>query len=132
MTRAPDIEVFYDGQCPICRWEVRLYSRMDKNARVCWTDIEKLLPEDLPRGKTRGDLLGKFHVRDLNGATAGENASQDWFVGVDAFARIWKVLPALRYFAGLFSVPGIRQLTMLAYRIFLKWQSWHRKRRVKP
>jgi predicted DCC family thiol-disulfide oxidoreductase YuxK len=129
MIATPEIEVFYDGGCPICRWEVRLYSRMDKIDLIQWTDIENLLPENLPAGKTREDLLGRFHARDLDEKEAGDSMAQPWYIGVDAFSRIWRMLPGLRYFAFLFSVPGIRQLTMLAYRIFLKWQSWHRRRR---
>lgn len=129
MIASPDIEVFYDGQCPVCIWEVRLYARMDKAGRVRWTDIGGLALDDLPVGKTHDELLGRFHVRDLKTPAADDLTSQSWHMGVDAFARIWRVLPGLHYFAGLFSVPGIRQLTMLAYRLFLKWQSWHRSRR---
>ena len=110
-----EIEVFYDGGCPVCRWEVRQYRRMDKANKIKWTEIETLALKDLPEGKTSEDLLGRFHVRDL--------------VGVDAFARIWRVLPKLRYFAGIFSLPGIRQLAMIGYRLFLKWQKWDRSRR---
>lgn len=128
MTLTPEIEVFYDGDCPVCRWEVRLYDRMDQRGAVLWTDIGGLEPDDLPRGKTQADLLGRFHVRDV--ATQDHGGPQEpWFIGVDAFARIWRVLPGLRYCAGLFRVPGIRQLTMVAYRLFLKWQGWHRRRR---
>jgi len=124
-----DIEVFYDGECPVCRWEVRLYSRMDKLGKIRWTDIGRLAPEDLPAGKVHEDLLGRFHVQDLETPGARQRTSQPWHIGVDAFARIWRVLPGLRYFAGLFSIPGIRQLTMLAYRAFLQWQRRHRRRR---
>lgn len=128
MTPSPEIEVFYDGDCPVCRWEVRLYDRMDQRGAVLWTDIGALAPDDLPPGKTQADLLGRFHVRDV--ATQDHGGPQEpWFIGVDAFARIWRVLPGLRYIAGLFRVPGIRQLTMVAYRLFLKWQGWHRRRR---
>lgn len=126
MVSTARIEVFYDGGCPICVWEVKLYRHMDKAALIRWTAIETLLPSDLPTGKTQDELLGRFHVRDL---TLDMSGSETWYIGVDAFARIWRVLPGLKYFAGLFSLPGIRQLTMLAYKGFLKWQSWHRKRR---
>lgn len=130
MIAPPDIEVFYDGQCPVCIWEVRLYGRMDTAGRVRWTDVGGLAPEELPAGKTHDALLGRFHVRDLEAATVDDPVVQSWHMGVDAFARIWRVLPGLHYFAGLFRVPGIRQLTMVAYRLFLKWQSWHRRRRA--
>ncbi len=129
MSYSPEIEVFYDGHCPVCRWEVRLYSRMDKQQRIKWTDIEILSAHDLPAGKTREDLLGRFHVRDINPPQMSGATEPPWFIAVDAFARIWRVLPGLRRFAFIFSVPGIRQLAMVGYRVFLKWQSWHRRRR---
>lgn len=119
---APQIEVFYDGECPICAWEVALYGRMDKVAKIEWTAVEGLSDAALPVGKSRAELLGKFHVR--------ERGSADWHIGVDAFARIWRALPGLRHLAFLFSVPGIRQLAKGGYVIFLRWQRWHRKRRV--
>ena len=122
--KSKKIEVFYDGDCPVCRWEIRLYDRFDKSANIVWTDIETLPDDALPTGKTRTDLLGKFHVRELE-----SEPSQIWHIGVDAFARIWRALPGFRHFAFLFSLPIIRQLTMVAYRLFLKWQSWDRRRR---
>jgi len=122
MEKSAQIDVFYDGGCPICRWEVDLYSRMDRAGQILWTDIEALSDDALPRGKTREDLLGKFHVR--------ETQIQDvWHIGVDAFARIWQALPGLRHIAFLFRLPVIRQAAMISYRLFLKWQSWHRRRR---
>lgn len=121
MTATPHIDVYYDGGCPICRWEVELYGKMDRAGQIRWTDIEALSDEALPTGKTREDLLGRFHVRDI--------AETEWHIGVDAFARIWRALPGLRHAAWLFSVPGLRQITQLAYRLFLRWQSWHRRSR---
>lgn len=122
MKAAPQINVYYDAECPICNGEVRLYSRMDKTERIQWIRISDLSEAQLPSGKTREDLLGKFHAREIS-----PQPDEIWHIGVDAFARIWKALPGLRHLAFLFRVPGIRQITMLAYRLFLKWQSWHRK-----
>ncbi|MEM1377324.1 MAG: DUF393 domain-containing protein [Pseudomonadota bacterium] len=113
------LEVFYDGGCPICRFEVNLYDKHDKADVIDWVDIEDLSDVQLPKDKSRDDLLGKFHVRDETG----------WHIGVDAFARIWRSLPVWRRFAFIFSVPGIRQLAEIGYRLFLKWQGWHRKSR---
>ncbi len=122
MNPSPKVNVYFDGGCPICRWEVDLYARMDKANNIIWTDIESLTDAALPDGKTREDLLGKFHAQEK-----GEGGT--WHIGVDAFARIWKALPGLRHIAFVFRLPIIRQAAMLAYRIFLKWQSWHRRRR---
>lgn len=118
------IEVFHDGDCPICQLEIRFYDRIDRAGRIRWTDILELSAAELPPGKKRDELLGKFHVRDLPAKTGDH-----WFTGVDAFARIWRELPGFKWFAWIFSVPGIRQLAQLAYLGFLRWQAGHRATR---
>lgn len=117
----PVIEVFYDGDCPVCRIEVGYYGRVDRAGRIAWVDVTALSDAELPAGKRRDELLGRFHVREIGGGA--------WYVGVDAFARIWRELPRWRHFAFLFSVPGLRGLAELGYRGFLRWQRWHRARR---
>ncbi|MEM5495378.1 DUF393 domain-containing protein [Hoeflea sp. AS16] len=114
------LSVWYDGDCPVCRQEVALYSRIDRNRAIEWIDIVALADSALPAGKTRDDLLGRFHARQANGP---------WRTGVDAFTAIWDQLPVLRRLAFLFRTPGIRQLVELGYRGFLKWQRHHRARR---
>jgi len=120
----PNIEVFHDGDCPICRFEIAFYGKIDRQNRIRWTDIIEQKDEALPVGKTRATLLGKFHVREL---PIQENPV--WFTGVDAFQRIWRELIVFKWFAWIFSVPGLRQLAELAYRGFLGWQSRHRQKR---
>ena len=124
MKESPKLEVFHDGGCPVCRLEIDFYERLDKSGLIRWTDILDTPEKDLPAGKSRETLLGKFHVRDL---PPRENAH--WHTGVDAFARIWRELPVFRYFAWLFRVPLLRQLAQLAYLGFLRWQAWHRSSR---
>ena len=114
------IEVFYDGDCPICRFEVRLYRRMDRARRIAWIDIERLADADLPPDRTRESLLKRFHVRDAAGG---------WHMGVDAFARIWRELPWLRRLAWVFRTPVLRQAAQALYRLFLAWQARDRARR---
>ena len=118
------LEVFFDGDCPVCRMEVRFYRRLDRAGRIDWTDILALADKELPAGKSRDDLLGRFHVRETGAHQVG-----GWHIGVDAFARIWRELPGFRYFAWLFSVPGVRQAAKVAYVGFLRWQVRDRARR---
>jgi len=115
------LSVWYDGDCPFCRQEVALYSRVDRDERIEWIDIVALADSQLPAGKSREDLLGKFHAREADGP---------WQIGVDAFAAIWKKLPVLKWFAFVFRLPIIRQIAQLAYLGFLKWQRHHRARRT--
>lgn len=114
------IDVFYDGECPVCQMEVRYYRRIQEGDTIRWIDILQLDDDELPDGKTREGLLGKFHVREADGS---------WHVGIDAFARIWRNLPGWRHFSFLFRVPVLRQAAGAGYRGFLKWQRWHRRHR---
>ena len=114
------LSVWYDGACPVCRQEVALYRRIDRDDLISWVDIVALADNELPVGKSREDLLGKFHARAADGP---------WQIGVDAFAAIWQRLPVLKWFAFVFRLPVIRQSAQLAYLGFLKWQRRHRDRR---
>lgn len=115
------LSVWYDGDCPVCRQEVALYRRIDRDDLITWIDIVALADNELPVGKTRQDLLGKFHARAADGP---------WQIGVDAFAAIWQRLPVLKWFAFVFRLPIIRQIAQIAYLGFLKWQRHHRARRA--
>ena len=115
------LAVSYDGNCPVCRQEVALYRRIDRDARIDWIDIVALADGQLPEGKSREDLLGRFHAREGDGP---------WRIGVDAFAAIWRQLPGLRWGAFLFRTPLVRQAAQLAYLGFLSWQRRHRARRA--
>ncbi|WP_340161366.1 DUF393 domain-containing protein [uncultured Hoeflea sp.] len=115
------LSVWYDGDCPVCRQEVALYRRIDRDDLITWIDIVALADSELPVGKTRQDLLGKFHARAADGP---------WQIGVDAFAAIWQRLPVLKWFAFVFRLPIIRQIAQIAYLGFLKWQRHHRARRT--
>jgi predicted DCC family thiol-disulfide oxidoreductase YuxK len=113
---------FYDGGCPVCRLEVRHYQRIGGDV-VEWVDLCALPDADLTQrsnGKSREDLLGAMHVRD----------GDTWRIGVDAFPALWARMPGWRRFTWLFRVPGARPLAGVGYRLFLRWQRWHRARRV--
>lgn len=114
------LTVYFDGECPICKLEVAFYQRRDKFRLITWLDITQLTADQLPRGRNRSDLLGKFHATERDG---------QWHIGVDAFHAVWRRLPLFSHFAWLFKTPIIRQGANLAYRGFLFWQQRHRKRR---
>ena len=120
-TSEKQLTIFYDGECPICRMEVNYYERLDRSDALVWQDICELSDAQLPTGKTREVLLGKFHVQEPTG---------DWHVGVDAFSAIWTRLPVFRRLAWIFRTPGLRQIAELGYRGFLAWQRRHRQKRI--
>lgn len=129
MKNLTPLTVWYDGECPVCRQEVALYSRMDRHDLINWVDIGALDDTELPPGKSRDDLLGRFHTRPQSAGSDRPDNKDGYLIGVDAFAAIWQRLPWLRRGAFLFHTPGIRQLAKLGYLGFLKWQRGHRARR---
>lgn len=114
------LTVFYDGECPICDFEVAFYKRRDKCQLITWLDINQLTDGQLPQGKSRSDLLGRFHTIGRDG---------HWRIGVDAFHAIWQRLPLFCRLAWLFKTPITRQIAHVAYRVFLTWQQRDRRRR---
>jgi len=50
--RAPQLELFWDGGCPLCEKEISYYKTLDTESLVRWTDIDST-PEALtPHGVT--------------------------------------------------------------------------------
>ena len=58
-----DIEVFYDGDCPLCTREVRLLRRLDKRKRIRFVDIaaEGFAPASV--GVAWEALMDRIHAR---------------------------------------------------------------------
>lgn len=118
---APELTVYYDGSCPLCRREIALYRRQRGAERLAWHDLSAGAP-------TGPDLscaaaLRRFHVRDAQGRLHS---------GAAGFARLWRSLPGWRALGWLAAVPPISWLLELAYRGFLplrpRLQRWARAR----
>jgi predicted DCC family thiol-disulfide oxidoreductase YuxK len=107
---AGDIEVFYDGGCPVCLREVRVLRRLDRRGRVRFTDIDA--PEfQAPRpGPALDDLMARIHARVSDGT---------WVQGIEVFRRLYAAVG----FGPLVAVsrwPGISRLLDRAYAIFAR------------
>ncbi|MGJ3264994.1 MAG: thiol-disulfide oxidoreductase DCC family protein [Salinarimonas sp.] len=106
---APDVTVYYDGACPLCRAEIGHYARCRGAERVAFVDVSDEAADpgpDLPRSAA----LARFHVRDADGRLVS---------GAAGFARLWRVLPAWRPAAAIAGLPGVGTLLERAYRGFL-------------
>jgi 3-demethoxyubiquinol 3-hydroxylase len=57
----PEITVFFDGGCPLCRREVGIYQRASAGLAVYWQDVNRD-DVDLPSGLDRQAALARFHV----------------------------------------------------------------------
>lgn len=104
------VEVFYDGDCPLCQREIAMLKRKDRKERVRFTDIAGDGFEASDYGKTQQDLMAQIHGRSADG---------EWLIGVEVFRQVytaiglgWLVRPT-RWF-------GVRQGLDAAYRLFAK------------
>jgi predicted DCC family thiol-disulfide oxidoreductase YuxK len=102
--------VYYDGACPVCAREIRLYERRPGSEGFDWVDVAR--PEAaLGPGLTREAALARMHVRRADGTLVS---------GAAAFAEIWRGMPGLRWLGRLIAVPPFGALAELGYRGFLR------------
>ena len=75
-------EVFFDGDCPLCRREIALLRRLDRRGRLRFADIaDPAFDADL--GVSRGDLMRRIHGRGADGALVE---------GVEVFRRLYEAV----------------------------------------
>lgn len=85
MSTARTLEIFFDGECPLCRREVTLLERLDRRGRLVMTDIAA--PGFDARAATGLDfatLMGRIHGRAL--------PSGEILEGVEVFRRAYAAI----------------------------------------
>jgi predicted DCC family thiol-disulfide oxidoreductase YuxK len=106
MTPAPQLTVWYDGGCPLCRREIALYQRLDRAGRIAFVN----LASDAPCPIDRTLLLARFHAQE---------AGQPMVSGAQAFAALWRATPWFKPLGYLAKLPGVLALLERAYLWFL-------------
>ncbi len=102
-------KVFYDGSCPLCKREIQLYSKLDKEKEIEWFDVSKpesSIPVDVPRDQ----LLSRIHLLDSEGSLQ---------VGAAAFFYIWKKIPGWRWLGNLKKNKFVFIMAEVFYEVFL-------------
>jgi predicted DCC family thiol-disulfide oxidoreductase YuxK len=117
-TPAPSLTVYFDGACPLCTAEIRLYRRCRGADAIAWVDVSQDDPADL------GDLdrdaaRARVHVRDGRGRLTS---------GAAGFFTLWAHLPGWHRLAWLRHIPGVAWLAEGAYRMFLPLRPWIARR----
>ena len=114
-TSAWDVEVFYDGECPLCRREIAMLRRWDRRERVRFTDLTGAGFDPASIGKTMAELMAEIHGRLPNG---------ELIVGVEVFRRLYAAV-GLGWLVWPTRLPGVSHLLAFAYKVFaarrLKW-----------
>ncbi|HEY8566946.1 MAG TPA: DUF393 domain-containing protein [Beijerinckiaceae bacterium] len=104
---SPDLTVYYDGTCPLCRAEIDHYRRCEGAERLAFVDVATEAPGE---GLSRAQALARFHVRGPDGSLVS---------GAAAFARLWRGLPRWRWAGRLVAAPLVLPLAELAYKASL-------------
>lgn len=108
MPHTPDLTIFFDGSCPLCRREIAHYLRRDRAGRLAALDIATD-PAPLVRlGIAHDSAMAALHACDAQGRV---------LIGSDAFLAIWDRLPRWRRLsAALRVLPGARWVLERVYR----------------
>jgi len=104
----PELTVYFDGSCPLCRREIALYRRARGADMLSWVDVSVGAP--LGADLSCDAAMRRFHVREASGRL---------FSGGAAFARLWRALPAWRFLGWCMAWPPMSWMLELAYRAFL-------------
>jgi predicted DCC family thiol-disulfide oxidoreductase YuxK len=111
---ACDIEVFYDGGCPLCAREIRMLRRLDRGNRIRFVDIAAAGFDAQAVGVPLEALLARIHGRLPDGTLVE---------GVEVFRRLYGAV-GFRRLVAVSRWPGIAALLDFAYRLFAR----HRQR----
>lgn len=109
-TQSWEIEVFFDGGCPLCHREINFMKRRDRQGTIKFTDIDTndFHPEAL--GKTYDELMAKIYGRLPDG---------NWITGVEVFRRLYSAI-GFGPLVMLTRLPVVSQIMELGYHVFAK------------
>jgi predicted DCC family thiol-disulfide oxidoreductase YuxK len=105
-----DIEVFYDGACPLCMREIRMLRGRDRRRRVRFVDIAANGFDAASVGLTWEALMDRIHGRLPDGTLVE---------GVEVFRRLYAAV-GFGPLVALTRLPGVTQLLDVAYRSFAR------------
>ncbi len=104
---SPSLTVWFDGACPLCRREIALFKRLDRQGAIHFEDVDRA---DAVCPLDRAELLSRFHAQERGYPVVS---------GAAAFAALWRAIPLLRPFGEIARLPPILWALDFAYRRFL-------------
>lgn len=110
-----EVEVFYDGDCPLCIREINMLRWLDKKNKILFTNIAASDFDATSTGLTWNDLMDRIHGRLPDGTM---------IEGVEVFRRLYSAV-GFEWIVKTTRWPGISHLLDWAYKVFaknrLKW-----------
>ena len=109
---ARQLQVFFDGGCPVCSREMAVLARRDRRQLIEFIDITAPGFDAAAWGREPAQLMAAMHARLPDGR---------WAIGVEAFRQIYAVL-GFGWLVALTRVPGLSHLLEAAYRLFARYR----------
>jgi predicted DCC family thiol-disulfide oxidoreductase YuxK len=100
-----EVEVFYDGACPLCSREIAMLRRLDRAGRIRFVDLAAPGFDPAAVGVSLEALLARIHARLPDGTLID---------GVEVFRRLYAAV-GLGPVVALTRLPGVAQLLDVAY-----------------
>jgi predicted DCC family thiol-disulfide oxidoreductase YuxK len=106
-----EIEVLYDGECPLCAREVAALRRLDRGrGRLRFADIAAPGFDGSRYGRSRAELMARIHGALPDGRLVE---------GMDVFRRAYAAV-GLGWLLAPTGWPGLRRVADAAYRWFAR------------
>ena len=82
------LDVYFDGQCPLCRREISFYRKLNAKGEINWINIESEGFEKSKTGIEKEALKARLHVVKDN---------KEVFTGGYAFLQLWSSITAFSW-----------------------------------
>ena len=106
-----DVEVFYDGDCPLCVREIRMLQWLDRRReKIRFTDLASPSFDPASTGLTFAELMDRIHGRLADGTP---------IEGVEVFRRLYAAV-GFGPLVALTRLPLVSHALELGYRLFAK------------
>lgn len=105
-----DVEVLYDGECPLCVREIKMLRWMDRKQRIRFTDISGSDFDTAETGRDMDTLMAEIHGRLPDGS---------WVIGVEVFRRLYAAV-GLSPLVALTRLPVISHGLEIGYQVFAR------------
>ena len=105
-----EVEVFFDGDCPLCAKEIAMLRRLDRRARIRFTDIAAPAFDPGAARVSMAALMAEIHARLPDGTM---------ITGVEVFRRLYAAV-GLGPLVAASRLPGVREALDFGYTRFAK------------
>lgn len=104
------VEVYFDGECPLCTREIAMLRRLDRHGAIAFTDVADPSFDPARIGLTRERLMARIHGRARDGTLVE---------GVEVFRQLYEAI-GLGPAVALTRLPGVSHGLDLAYGWFAR------------